>query len=38
MFDMWGVYVNGTMVNDAVCDLLLHSCKKWVECKKWKLD
>lgn len=29
---------HGTVVNDAVCDLLLHSCKKWVECKKWKLD
>lgn len=29
---------HGTIVNDAVCDLLLHSCKKWVECKKWKLD
>lgn len=29
---------HGTIVNDAVCDLLLHSFKKWVECKKWKLD
>lgn len=29
---------HGTIVNDVVCDLLLHSCKKWVECKKWKLD
>ena len=29
---------HGTIVNDAVCDLLLHSCKKWVGCKKWKLD
>lgn len=29
---------HGTIVNDAVCDLLLHSCKKWVECKKWKLE
>ena len=29
---------HGTIVNDAVCDLLLHSRKKWIDCNKWKLD
>lgn len=32
------IVYHGTIVNDGLCELLLHSCKKWVECKKWKLD
>ena len=29
---------HGTIVNDAFCDLLLHSLRKWIDCNKWKLD
>lgn len=28
---------HGVVVNDGVCELLLHSYKKWRKCVKWEL-
>lgn len=28
---------HGTIVNDGLCELLLHSSKKWRKCIKWEL-